>query len=67
MPPWLEWGLVLALVFASALFALWRLLPAVWRLRWQVRFGWRVASGTCGCDACPATNAGSANSGTPRQ
>lgn len=67
MPVWVEWGLVGALVLASAVFALWRLLPAAWRLQWQVRFGWRVASGNCGCDACPASTAASTNSRTPRQ
>lgn len=50
---WAEWALVLALVVASAVFALWRLLPATWRLRWQVRLGWRVAASACGCEACP--------------
>lgn len=64
MPSWLEWGLVLALVVASAVFAVWRLMPTAWRLRWQVRFGWRAGGGNCGCDACPATKPINANSAT---
>jgi len=67
MAPWLEWGLVLVLVVASAVFAVWRLMPAAWRLRWQVRFGWRAGSGNCGCDACPTTKPTNANSVTPAQ
>ena len=62
MPAWLEWMLVLTLVIASGVFALWRLLPAAWRLRWQVRMGWRVDASACGCDACPTAKPVSANS-----
>ena len=52
---WLEWTVVVLLVVGSALFALWRLLPAAWRVRLQVRLGWRVRDAACGCESCPAT------------
>lgn len=52
----LEWFVVALLVGASALFALWRLMPTAWRIRLQVRLGWRVRDADCGCDACPGTH-----------
>jgi hypothetical protein len=54
MSLWLQWGIVMLLVSGSLLFALWRLLPVVWRVRLQVRFGWRVGASAGGCAACPA-------------
>ncbi|MEY4377154.1 MAG: hypothetical protein RJB26_1704 [Pseudomonadota bacterium] len=63
MPLWVEWLLVALLVAGSSVYALWRLLPTTWRLRWQVRFGWRVAADACGCDGCPPAKASTANSG----